>query len=298
MTIGTTAIRRIAALGLAASTVATTFSLGASERSEVTAAPVATSSPSTFEPIEPFRFADTRRSVCGCERVDGATIRVPIGGTETLADQVDGPITAAAVTVTIAAPAGPGFATVYPSRTFRPLASTVNFEVGRPSANSTIAGVGADGAIEVFTSAPAHTIVDVTGVFTAADASTTGRFVPVTPRRVHDGRIAGSEPGWMAPGERGTVPLPAGIPADAIALAVNVTSVGAVRPGFLTGFAAGADEPPTSFLNLDGSGGASAAALILPTSPEGLTISNTAGGHLIVDVAGYFTGPSAAMSGD
>ena len=41
-----------------------------------------------------------------------------------------------------------------------------------------------------------------------------------------------------------------------------------------------------------------ASSVILPTSPAGLTITATGGGHLVVDLLGWFTGPGAAESDD
>ena len=91
---------------------------------------------------------------------------------------------------------------------------------------------------------------------------------------------------------------PRRIPADAAAVSVNVTSVWAWQRGFLSGYAAGDDAPSTSFLNVDGSGAAVAASVILPVSPDGFTIRNAAGGRLVIDVVGYFTGPTAPASAD
>ncbi len=256
------------------------------------AAPIATSSPAVFEPVGPVRLADTRRPDCSCQRIDDRTIRVAVGGTS----HVPQPITAAAVTVTVTRTAHDGFATVHPSGSSRPNASTVNYLAGRDAANSAIVRVGADGAIEVYTSSPADVVVDLTGVFTAASDSAAGRFVAQTPHRILDGRAPGAIAGFMTPGSSVTIPMPASVPADATAVSVNVTSLEAPQAGYLVGSAAGGSPPETSFLNVDGSGAPIAAALILPVSPAGITITNTAGGRLLVDVSGYFTGPSAPVS--
>ena len=258
------------------------------------AAPIESGVPSAFEPVGPVRLADTREPTCTCRRLDGRTIRIEVAGTP----GVPAEITAAAVTITVTEPVAAGYATVYPSGSSRPLASTVNFLGGATAANSTIIRVGNRGAIDVFTSSVAHVIVDVTGVFVETDRATSGRFVALTPRRVLDGREPGAVIGLMAPGSSATIPMPRSVPADATAVSVNVTSVEAVRPGFLAGFAAGGDRPETSFLNPDGSGAPVAAALILPVSTSGITITNTSGGRLVIDLTGYFTGPSARSSGD
>ena len=258
------------------------------------AATIVSGAPSAFEPVGPYRLADTRLADCSCRRVDARTIRVDIGGTELIPQQ----ITAAAVTITITGSANGGYATVFPSGSSRPLASTVNFPARGSAANSTIVGVGDVGAVDVYASVDAQVIVDVTGVFSSAVEATTGRFVSLAPERVLDGRDSDAAIGWMAPGSSATIPMPASVPVDATAVAVNVTSLGAQRPGYLSGFAAGGDAPDTSFLNVDGSGSPVAAAAIVPVSAAGLTIINTAGGRLAIDLTGYFTGLSAPSSTD
>ncbi len=250
-------------------------------------------SPSAFEPVGPLRLADTRKPDCRCE-VGVRTTRVGIGGVAGLPADVS----AAAVTITVTAATDEGFATVFPSGEGRPVASTVNYPAVASTANSTIVRVGVGGAIDVYTSTDADVIVDVTGVFTAADEATSGRFVSVPPQRILDGRTSGAAVGSMAPGSSATIPLPPSVPADATAVAVNVTSIDAHRPGYLVGYAAGAQPPATSFLNVDGSGTPVAAAVILPVSSTGLAITNTAGGRLLIDLTGYFTGPSARSSTD
>lgn len=265
------------------------------ERVEVAqAAPVEAGPPSAFRPVGPVRLADTREPTCSCPTVGERTVRVGV----TDVDGVPPGVSAAAITVTITQPTAAGFATVFPSGSGRPLASTVNFLGGQTIANSAIVRLGDGGALDVYTSSAAEVVVDLTGVFVETEEATSGRFVALTPSRVLDGREPGAVVGTMTPGASATVPMPASVPTDATAVAVNVTSVDARRPGHLVGFAAGGTAPETSFLNPDGTGQPVAGALILPVSASGITITNTAGGRLVVDLTGYFTGPSAPPSAD
>ena len=258
----------------------------------VTAAPTETAAPARFESVGPVRLADTRAPQCTCRTVGARTVRVDVGD----APGVPESVSAAAVTITITEPAVPGYATAFPSGSPRPLASTVNFLGGQTIANSSIVRVGASGSIDVYTSSSAHVVVDLTGVFVEATEARSGRFVALTPRRVLDGREAGAAVGLMDPGSSATVAMPGSVPSDATAVAVNVTSAGAVRPGFLAGYAAGGQRPATSFLNPDGTGAPVAGAVILPVSADGITITNTSGGRLVIDLTGYFTGASAPSS--
>ncbi|HWL43940.1 MAG TPA: hypothetical protein VNQ73_13450 [Ilumatobacter sp.] len=247
---------------------------------------------SAYVPVGPVRLADTRRATCGCQRVDADTVRVAV----TAHTEVPDNAVAAAVTITALPTAAPAFVSAYPGGTARPHTSTVNTVPGRVVANSAIVPLGDDGTLDVFSKLPGDVIVDVTGVFVPAAAARAGRFMPVNPQRLIDTRTGG---GPLAPGGELTVALPAGVAADATALAVNVTSVDDTLPGHLSARPAGTPAGrPTSFVNLDGSGRATAAAVILPAAPGGVTIASHGGGHLVVDLVGWFTGASAREATD
>ncbi|MGH9133107.1 MAG: SGNH/GDSL hydrolase family protein [Ilumatobacteraceae bacterium] len=255
-------------------------------------APAIVGSPSRYTPVGPVRLADTRNAGCGCTRLDASTIRVQIAGR----DGIGTGVTAAAVTITATRSAATGFVTVHPAGTARPETSILNLTAGHDTANSGIVPLSASGAIDVYANVATDLVVDVTGTFTASASSRAGRFTPVAPARLRDTRSPGEAPGGLAPGGRVTVALPPGVAADATAVAVNVTSVEAPVAGFLTAFPAGTAGSDTSFMNPDGSGGPRAAAVIVPVSPAGFTIAATSGGHVIVDLVGWFTGPSAPSS--
>jgi hypothetical protein len=251
---------------------------------------------SAFVAVGPHRLADTRSEPCGCVRVDEFTMRVVVAGQFGIPDE----ITAAAVTVTSTNVAADGFVTAYPAGTPVPSTSTFNPRARSDLANSAIVVVGDDGAIDVRSTQRIDTaidlIVDVTGVFVPDDSSRAGRFVAVAPTRISDSRTPGAPATGVAPGTSISLPLPAGVAADASAIAINVTTVGGLRTGFLSVRPAGPESTMTSFMNPDGSGRARAASVIVPVSPGGFVITTTAGGHVIVDLVGWFTGPSAANS--
>ena len=248
---------------------------------------------SAFVAVGPHRLTDTRSEPCGCVRVDEFTLRVTVAGRF----GIPGTITAAAVTITTTNVAADGFITAYPAGKPVPTTSVVNPRAGFDLANSAIVTVGDGGAIDLRSTLRVDTavdlIVDVTGVFVPDDSSRAGRFVPVAPTRISDSRTPGAPATGVAPGTSINLPLPAGVAADATAIAINVTTVGGRRTGFLSVRPAGLESTTTSFMNPDGSGRARAAAVIVPVSPAGFVITTTAGGHVIVDLVGWFTGPSA-----
>lgn len=275
-------MRRAAPVLVAAALAAA--SLGAPRPGPVAAAEPATSA---YVPVGPVRLADTRQGDCGCIRVAADTVRVAV----TAHAEVPDTAVAAAVTITALPTDAPAFVTAYPGGAPRPPTSTVNTVPGRVVANSAIVPLGADGTLDLFSRLPGDVVVDVTGVFVPAVSSRAGRFVAVAPQRLVDTRAT---TGPLPAGGELTVGLPGDVAADATALAVNVTSVGETEPGHLTARPAGAPAgAPTSFVNLDGSGRAVAAAVILPASPNGVTISSRGGGDVIVDLVGWFTGASA-----
>lgn len=256
------------------------------------AEPTAIGSSSKFQAVSPIRLADTRQPRCECLRLDDHTIRVVVAGRNGIGSD----ISSAAITITGAGAMAAGFVTVFPSGQPRPGTSVLNLLEETATSNSTLTPVGEGGAIDLYSSVGAQLIVDLTGTFTPAASAAAGRFRPTATIRLLDTRGAG--PSGLRPGAGVTLPLPAGVDADAMAVAVNITSVGAARAGFLTGYAAGASAPDTSFMNPDGTGGAKAASTILPVSSQGFTISTSVGGHVIVDLVGWFTGESAATTSD
>lgn len=240
-----------------------------------------------FLPAGPFRLADTRAADCQCTRLDAGTIRVQIGGRFGM----PGTITAAAVTITTTRTAADGFVTVWPAGAARPDVSTVNMRFGADVANSAIVPVSTGGAIDVYANVVSDVIVDVTGVFIPVDTARAGRFVATPPTRLVDTRQPSSPIGTPSPGGSVDVALPGSVPADATAVSINVTSAGARRPGYFVGMPTGG-RSDTSFMNVDGSGTPRAASVILPVSAAGFTIETTSGGDVIVDLLGWFTGPS------
>jgi hypothetical protein len=255
----------------------------------------ATGVTSAYVPVGPLRLADTRLTPCGCSDPTASTITVDIAGHPGIPDGA----VAASVVVTATPVASPGFVTVHPSGVVRPLASTLNTRTDRVVANSTIVQLGTDGALALYRHTPGDLIVDVTGVFVEATTARAGRFVPVTSRRIADTRDGvGGTTGPIGPDGDLAVPLPDGVPADATALAVTVTGVGDEAPGFVASRRTGDPVRSTSFLNVNGNGGAVAATAILPVSASGLTLRSHHRGHLVVDLLGWFTGPSAPDSTD
>lgn len=242
---------------------------------------------SAFVPVEPCRRFDSRE--LGTRISARATTPIHVGGR----CGTPAGATAAAVTITVTDPAAPGFLTAWGGGD-RPASSNVNFRAGETVANSSIVPLDDDGVLRLVVDARSHVIVDVVGVFVPAATSRSGRFVPLPPARATDTRALG---GPLLAGDTHHVGLPAGVPPDATAITGTVTVIEAARPGFAAAHAAGTPRPPTSIANLV-AGQTRAASAILPVSSEGLAVHADSGGHVVLDVTGYFTGGSAEESAD
>ena len=254
--------------------------------SAVHAAPVSSAS---YVSLQPCRLADTRLT-SGYARIDGLTMQIPTRGTCGIPSNA----TSLALTLTVDKPQTSGFLTAWPADQARPLVSNLNFNAGQIRANSSITRVDSSGAFRVFTSTASQVVVDVVGAFVPASSSAGGRFVPRPPTRLFDSRN-GSK---LAPGASMTLPLPSGVPGDAIALALNVTVTESTGAGFVTEFPAGRQMPTSSILNVDQANQTRAAAGIFPVSGNGVALYLSGGGHIVVDLLGYFTGPSATAGTD
>ncbi len=257
----------------------------------VAPSPVGAASAATavYVSVQPCRLADTRLA-SGYVRLDALTLQIPARGN----CGIPGNATSLALTLTVVGPPAAGFLTAWPADQGRPLVSNVNFDAGQIRANGSITRVDSSGTFRVFTSVPTEVVVDVVGAFVPASAAAAGRFVPRTSTRLFDTR-SGPD---LAPGRSVTLPLPAGVPGDAVALALNVTVTESAGPGFVTAFPAGRQMPISSILNLDQANQTRAAAGIFPVSAAGLVLYMSGGGHIVVDLFGYFTGPSAGSGTD
>jgi hypothetical protein len=258
------------------------------------ASPAAAAPPSgsVFQALPPTRLADTRQSACGCTRLDASTIRVQVVGRA----GVPAATSAVALSLTVTGTTGAGYATAWPSGSAMPGTSSINWAAGQTRANGAILAVGAGGSVDVYVSSAAQVIVDVTGAFTTvAGSATAGRFNTLTPARLLDTRSTGSR---VPSGGVVTVPLPAGVPADATALAVTITSTDSAGWGYVVAYPSGTARPDSSVVNTDRAGQTRAATAIVPASAAGIDLYVDGSTHLLVDVYGWFGGASSPAGSD
>ncbi len=138
-------------------------------------------------PFSPARLLETRAGA-GLVTIDhqfegGGAIAALDTLQLTVAGRGDIPSTAVAVmlNVTAVGPEAPGFLTVYPCGSERPVASSVNYGRGDVVPNAVLAKIGTGGKVCVFTTARSHVIVDVSGYVPGSGSAVRGTLYGPTP---------------------------------------------------------------------------------------------------------------------
>ena len=147
-------------------------------------------SASVFTPIAPQRLVDSREGL-GVPRARlaaGAAINIQVTGRLNIPQSA----TAAMVNVTAVAASGPGYLQVLPTgRAALGSASTLNIDqAAQTIPNAAFAPLAEGGQLTVFSTFATDLVIDVSGYFTPASSSTSGRLIPLTPTRILDTRIA------------------------------------------------------------------------------------------------------------
>ena len=268
---------------------------GATPRVEAAFTPGA----SAYQAVAPHRLADTRpdQGAYGFTRISDSVVRVQVAGIA----GVPANASAAVLNVTGVNTTAPGFVTVYPAGTDLPTASNVNFDgPGQVMANMVTVKLNA-GAVDVYMQRPMDVAIDVSGAYVPVTGSglvSSGRLetLPGGAFRVLDTRDRGFGVGTNGV-ERVDVSS-AGVPADAIAVVVNITATN-TGVGFWTAFPLNQIRPNASNLNIDTPGQTRAGqAIVLLSGTPAFNVFSMGGGDLIVDVAGWFTGATAVKTTD
>ncbi len=252
----------------------------------------------------PQRLLDTRAGGATADgqfsgtgtQAGGTTFTLPVAGRA----GVPAGATAVAVNVTVDNPIGPGFLAVFPCGAPTPNASNLNFAAGRTVANLVISRIGTGGAICIFTPTATEVVVDASGVLPGST------FQPLPePRRLLDTRggqttADGTFVGMGTQPAGATLQLRAagrvGIPTNASAVVLNVTAVPGSF-GFITVHPRGTALPNASNLNHQ-PGGVVANAVIARIGQGGdICVFTSGASDVIVDVAGWLTGPPPPTTG-
>ncbi|MFC1431621.1 beta strand repeat-containing protein [Streptacidiphilus sp. N1-3] len=286
--------------------------------------------PSSYhQAVTATRILDTRSST----GVGNTTPKAPVGassiaGGTTTVLQVSGigvtpatagaptaipsSVTAVAVDVTVTAQTGAGFVTAFADGTQHPVTSSSNYTANNTTTGYQIVPVGADGRIDLFNSGSSSNtvalIVDLTGYFTS-DAGLTGdqTYTPLPQSTLAlDTRSSVANTNLTA---TGAVPANtaftlqvtgnSGVPADATAVATNLTTAGQTGNGYLEAYATGSAPALLTSLTYTAANsiGLASTAADIPLGTGGsITVFNHgSAADILVSVVGYYT---AGTSGE
>lgn len=238
-----------------------------------------------FVPTTPVRMLDTRTT--GPTLGAGTRMDLQVTGLR----GVPANAKAVAVNVTAVSPSAVTYLRAWPTGTAEPTASVLNVEPNATAAVATSVGVGTGGKVSLRNNAGSvHVVVDVTGYY--VDGAGVG-FEPLPQAvRLLDTRKAGS---GLAPGGTRRVSVTgAGVPSNATAVMVNVTSAAAGGPGYVSVVPAGDDVRATSSVNhRPGTDVANRATV--PVSGGKIDVYLAGGpAGVVVDVVGWY-GPSGTL---
>ena len=234
----------------------------------------------SFQPVTPFRFADSRRNLTVSRLPANQQVRIKVAGRKGLPAD----ITAISANFTgVGAPAS-GYLTASHCAQASPSFSTLNYEAFDGVPNQAIIPLDR-GDLCLFSSQPTDIIIDVNG-YVSPGASQI--FTPLTPKRLYDSRPK-AQP--LRPGQVLRVKVEGGsspAPAEAIAVAINLTSVLPDQTGWIRAFPC--DSSPTEVSTLNPRvGQARANSAIVPTAADGtICLTSNVTSHVIVDITGWF----------
>lgn len=240
---------------------------------------VSAAAPGAFRPVVPIRVLDTR------------TTATPFGPATTrtldLSQRAPAGATAVVLNLTAVGPTARTYLTVWPTGSGRPPTSNLNAPAGVNRPNAVVVGLGTGRSIDIFNAfGRVDVVADVTGWMTGT------AFTGIRPHRALDTRDGAA----LGTQRTRTVRVAGvgGVPADAAAVAVNLTATGATTNTFLTAWPTGAARPATSNLNVAAQENRANLAVLAVGDDGTIDVFNAFGTtDVVVDLLGFF--PDASV---
>lgn len=232
--------------------------------------------------LEAMRVVDTRDGTGIDTRLVAGT-RTPVA----LASVLQGHESrAVAINVTAIRPSTSGFLTIDDCTGSSQSTSSLNFDAGEVRGNNGVFALGDGQRLCVTSSSATHLTIDVTGEFGTGDGLT---FVAsAAPERVLDTRSSNRvEAGGTTTFGVETAAGANTLERSPVAASINLTATRHGDDGFVTAWACG-DRPQTSALNPSAGSNTANGALVELSSNGTSCLFHASGGHLIVDLAGWW----------
>lgn len=246
-------------------------------------APLADSRPlateAGFQPITPFRFADSRKKLGVTRLVAGRETRVRIAGTRNIPLDT----TAISASFTVTGPSNAGYLTAYNCPGGMPTVSTLNYGLWETVSNQAVVPLD-KGDLCLYSMQDADVVIDINGYVSPSGAQV---FTPMKPKRLFDSR-----PGKrISAGSRTVVKVAGGsspVPANATAVAVNLVGVSPDTDGWIRAFPCDKAEPGVSSVSARRYRAVSN-SVIVPVAADGtICLSTMMKTDVVLDVTGWF----------
>ncbi len=237
----------------------------------------ATTEPLGFVPASPpIRAIDTRD---GQPLAQGHVLRVSLAGM--VADGAE----AAVIDLAAVDPTSAGYLTAWSCDEPMPATSNLNYLAGLTRATHAVVTLAADTSICVFSMVETDVLVDVTGSY--SEAPTALLFHPMSPTRIYDSRLAG---GIWRVGETRAI----AVPANAVAVAMNVTVTEPATPGFVTVFPCQTTLPVVSNINYVTD---QVVANLVQIGAAGgqVCVHSSTRAHIVIDLQGTYDGDGSGL---
>ena len=216
------------------------------------------------------------------QAVDAVTHRVAAGSVTRIAIPDAAGTAAVALNLTTTSPRTTGFLTAFACDSATPVVSNHNHVRDQIVASAAIVPVSASGEVCVYSFTDTNLIVDIAGRF----PTSTGVAAAI-PQRLADTRTA--DPAARHPAG---VPLRVTIPgagaATTTAVALDVTAVGAVAPGFATAYPCDEPVPETSNVNYGAGAATPNLTIVQPGATGEVCVVASTDVNLLVDLFAVF----------
>jgi hypothetical protein len=231
-----------------------------------------------------------------------ATVKFTVAGTHGV------PSNAAAVVlnVRVSNEVRGGYLTFWPAGQARPNASNLNYAAELAASNRVTVAIGSAGQVDLFNGSGGKTdlVADLQGYYIGGSPADPGMFVSLAPKRVLDTRI-GTGAAKRPVAAAGTLNVSiggaasSGVPSNAKAVVMNVTTTAPTKGGYLTTYPTGGVRPTTSSLNFTAASVVANQVTVGLGSTGRVSFYNGSSGtlQLVADVAGYYIGGAATEDG-
>jgi hypothetical protein len=231
-----------------------------------------------YEPVTPFRYVDSRIGMRSARLLRNTVTEIQV--------TTDPDILAVSANFVSTGSGDAGYLTLYNCTSSRPEVSTLGYRPGIVVANQAFVPLS-NGKMCLYSMADTDVVVDINGYYRRGNGA---GFTPITPVRLYDSRDSSSR---LQPGEVRTLTVSGvspGAPAEATAVALNLTAVSPDGPGFIRVFPCGSPAgSEISSINF-GQFEVRANTVVVPVASGTVCLQANVGVDVAVDMTGYFGG--------